>query len=124
MEGDGEQPAFIIGRINPDHPVPDIKERLVKDGAVHEEDLHVPGLVDQEEPAAPVMRIRDHDRGGESTGNEFEAEGESGVCNFVRDGYVVKVAASGEFWLVRSGVPMAVGVGVGVRYPRYQYILQ
>jgi len=36
----------------------------------------------------------------------------SGVCNFVREGYVVKVAASGEFWFVRSGVPMMVGVGV------------
>jgi hypothetical protein len=41
----------------------------------------------------------------------------SGVCNFVREGYVVKVATSGEFWFVRSGVPMTVGVGVGVPGP-------
>jgi hypothetical protein len=40
--------------------------------------------------------------------------GTSGVCSFVFAGYAVKVAASGEFWFVRSG--FAVGVGAGVPY--------
>jgi hypothetical protein len=37
----------------------------------------------------------------------------SGVRNFVREGYVVKVAASGEFWLVRSVSELVAGVAVG-----------
>ena len=86
VERDGEQAPLVIGRVDLDHPVPDIQERLVDDGAVHEEDLHVPGLVDQEEPSAAVLRIRDSDGSGEPAGDKFEADGTAGVCSFVSEG--------------------------------------
>jgi len=40
--------------------------------------------------------------------------GTSGVCSFVCEGYVEKVAASGAFWLVRSDAFPGVMGGVGV----------
>src|SRR5690606_33559649 len=77
-----EEPPLIIRGFNPDHPIPDINEWLLENGPIHEEDLYIPVLIDEEQPAAPIMRICNLHGGRKPAGHELQADRDIGSMQF------------------------------------------
>src|SRR5690606_3209293 len=71
-----------IRGFNPDHPIPDINEWLLENGPIHEEDLYIPVLIDEEQPAAPIMRICNLHGGRKPAGHELQADRDIGSMQF------------------------------------------
>ena len=65
MEGKSQKAAFVVSRVQLDHPVTNVHKGLFQHGAVGEHHLDHTDLVDQEHPPSAVSRTDELHRSGE-----------------------------------------------------------
>ncbi|VVB65286.1 Uncharacterised protein [uncultured archaeon] len=71
MEGKPQKAAFVVARVQLDHPVADVQKRLFQHGAVGEHHLDHTDLVDQEHPPCAVSGTNELHRSSEPLSNQL-----------------------------------------------------
>ena len=79
MEREPEQAALVVALVELDHPVAHVQERRAELLPVRGHDVDQARLVDDEQPAGVVGRLRERERVREPVGDEVEADGGLGA---------------------------------------------